>query len=79
MKEITIEQLHQETDHWVKEAADNGGIVITEHGKPVAALWHHGPVKREKWLQKRLAALEQMPFISVDSGEVISEDREDRT
>src|SRR5437762_275201 len=76
MKQITIEQLHQETERWVKEAADNGGIVVTKDGVPLATLGQFASEKRKQWAQERLAALEKMPFIPVDSADLISEDRD---
>jgi antitoxin (DNA-binding transcriptional repressor) of toxin-antitoxin stability system len=76
MKEVTVEELHRETDRWVKEATSNGGIVITDHGSPVADLVQHGLLKRPRWLQERLAARDQLPFMAADSAVYISEDRE---
>jgi antitoxin (DNA-binding transcriptional repressor) of toxin-antitoxin stability system len=75
MKQITIEQLHQETEHWVRQAATNGGIMVTDHGQPVAALTQPVSAPRAQWLQQRLAALKSMPALAVDSADVISEDR----
>lgn len=76
VKAITIEELHRETERWVKEATDNGGIVITAHGSPVAELVQHGPVKRPRWLQEQLAANERLPRIATDSATYVSDDRE---
>ena len=38
MKQITIQQLHDETERWVAEAAENGGVVVTRNGSAVAAI-----------------------------------------
>ena len=76
MKEITVEQLHEDTERWVKEAAGNGALLITAEGRLVALLSQFGPVNREKWLRERLAELERLPFNPVDSSAYVSEDRE---
>ena len=76
VKEITIQELHENTERWVKEAAENGGIVVTQHGKPAVILMRAANPSRAKWAEERLAAIKQMPFIPVDSGVYISEDRD---
>jgi len=76
VKAITIEELHRETERWVKEAVVNGGIVVTEHGTPVASIVQHGPAKRPAWLQERLADMERLPSIPTDSSVCVSEDRD---
>jgi antitoxin (DNA-binding transcriptional repressor) of toxin-antitoxin stability system len=75
VKQITLQQLHEETARWVKEAASNGGIVVTVDGKPVATLTQFTSEKRAVWTKERLEAIRKQPFISVDSGDLISQDR----
>ncbi len=38
MKTISIHELHEETDLWVREAARYGEILVTDSGKSVAKL-----------------------------------------
>ena len=76
VKQITIQQLHEETERWVEEAADNGGILITENGKPVATISQVLTTRRGKPLPDRTEEIKRMPFIPVDSGVYISEDRD---
>jgi antitoxin (DNA-binding transcriptional repressor) of toxin-antitoxin stability system len=76
VKAITIEELHRETERWVKEAAVNGGIVVTEGGTPVASIVQPEAMKRPAWLQERLADIERLPFVPTDSSVYVSEDRD---
>lgn len=38
MKTISIRELHEETDQWVRQAAQFGEILVTDSGKSVAKL-----------------------------------------
>ena len=76
MKEITVQQLHEETERWVKQAADNGGILITEEGKPVAKLETVAVAKKGKPLPDREEKIRRRPYNPVDSAAYISEDRD---
>lgn len=76
MKQITLQQLHEETARWVKEAAGNGGIVVTVDGKPAVALTQFPAAHQGKPLPNRWEKIRQTPFISVDSGDLISQDRD---
>lgn len=38
MKTISIRELHARTGHWVRYAAGNGGVTVTDNGTPVATL-----------------------------------------
>ena len=78
MKRITIQELHEDTDRWVNEAATNGDVIITRDGTSVATLSQFGPAKKETWMRDRLAKISELPFIPIDSAAYISEDR-DRT
>ena len=56
-------------------SAATDGVVVTDHGQPVATLSQPEPVKRAQWLQERLGALKMQPIVAVDSAELISDDR----
>lgn len=38
MKAISIRELHARTGHWVRHAAANGGLTVTDNGTPIATL-----------------------------------------
>ena len=76
VKQITIQQLHEETERWVEEAADNGGILITENGKPVATISQLGPVRQGKPLPNREAEIQKRTRLFVGSEVYISEMRD---
>ena len=82
-KTISIHELHEETDQWVRQAAEYGEILVTDSGKSVAKLvpldvspkrpsfknWQPSP---------EFAAIMHRPVGGTDSTQIISEDR-DRT
>ncbi len=83
MKTISIHELHEETDQWVRQAAHYGEILVTDSGKTVAKLvpldesaktmsfkdWQPSP---------EYAAIMYRPVGGTESTQIISEDR-DRT
>jgi antitoxin (DNA-binding transcriptional repressor) of toxin-antitoxin stability system len=38
MKTISIRELHERTDAWIRKAVEIGTITVTEHGKPLVRL-----------------------------------------
>jgi len=76
VKQITIQQLHEETERWVEEAAENGGVVVAENGKPVATIFQFGPVQHGKPLPNREAEIQKRTRLSVGSEVYISEMRD---
>jgi antitoxin (DNA-binding transcriptional repressor) of toxin-antitoxin stability system len=76
MKQITIEELHRDTERWVKEAAENGGIFITQEGAPVARLETVAPAQHGKPLPDREEQIRRLPYNPIDSATYISEDRD---
>lgn len=76
MKQITIEELHRDTERWVKEAADNGGILVTQEGAPVARLDTVPSTKQGKPLPDREDQIQRLPYNPIDSATYISEDRD---
>ena len=83
MKTISIHELHEETDQWVRQAARYGEILVTDSGKTVAKLvpldespktasfknWQPSPA---------FCAIMHQPVGGAESTQIISEDR-DRT
>ena len=90
MKTITIRELHLQTGRWVRHAAAYGPVVVTDRGRPVAALqataagqgaargaaptFDGGATRR---LPDRESAILKRPRIPVDSGIQVEEDRDD--
>lgn len=82
--EIPIRELHARTGHFVRKAAENMRVVITDNGKPIAQIQ---PISadaerqpnRPKWKDRVLlpgyAALMNKP-VKGDSTAHISEDRD---
>ena len=83
MKTISIHELHEDTDQWVRQAAQYGEILVTDSGKTVAKLvplaQAPGTASFKDW-QPSLdyAAIMHRPVGGTESTQIISEDR-DRT
>lgn len=76
MKQISIQELHQDTDQWVRLAASREQIIITEGGQPIAALTPLKPSKSPKRLPDREAKINRRSRIEVDSADYIFEREE---
>lgn len=83
--EIPIRELHARTGHFVRKAASNMRVIITDNGKPIAQIQHlNAPAddqpKRPKWKDRVLlpeyAAIMNKPVGGTDSTQIISEDRD---
>lgn len=82
--EIPIRELHARTGHFVRKAAADMRVVITDNGKPIAQLQPlstpaTGHTKRPRWKDRVLlpgyAAIMNKP-VPGDSTAAISEDRD---
>jgi antitoxin (DNA-binding transcriptional repressor) of toxin-antitoxin stability system len=76
VKQITIQQLHDETERWVEEAAANGGVVVTRNGSPVAAISQVASTTAGRPLPDREARIAQRTALAVDSAVYLAEMRE---
>jgi len=76
MKAISIRELHERTGRWVRQAGQRGRIVITERGRPVAALAPLDPVSAGKPLPDREKRIQARSRIDIDSRTSISEMRD---
>jgi len=83
--QIPIRELHARTGHFVRKAAGNMRVIITDNGKPIAQLQPlgvdtDGNPKRQKWKDRVLlpgyAAIMNTPVGGTDSTQIISEDRD---
>ncbi len=80
MKTISIRELHEKTGEWVRLAEAHEQIIITERGKPVAALAPY----RTRARANRFSGRKLLPAYKklsgklsggTDSGTILSEDR----
>jgi prevent-host-death family protein len=76
MTKIGIRELHLETGQWVRRAANNEPVVITDRGIPVATLIPFDRLARGKSLPNRWQQIKKMRRIPVDSAVCISEMRD---
>ena len=76
MKEISIQQLQQDTSQWVKMAAGHERIIITDGGKPIAALTGFETTRTPGHLPDREDRISQRSVLNVDSANYISEMRD---
>jgi PHD/YefM family antitoxin component YafN of YafNO toxin-antitoxin module len=78
MKTVSIEELHDQTDRVINQAAQDT-LVVTRNGRPQAIL---KPYPDEASLKQYWAERERMlvglPRVSTDSTEYISQDRDGR-
>ena len=78
MKRISIRELHIDTGRWVRDAAESGPLIITERGRPIAALQPYAPRQTGRPLPDRERAIRSRGRIAVDSGALLSQDRSGR-
>ena len=81
MKTISIRELHEKTGEWVRLAEAHEQIIITQRGRPVAALTPcRLPVKANRFKARKL--LPEYQKLSgklsggTDSGAIVSADRD---
>lgn len=67
MKTISIRELHGNTGGWVRYAATNGPVVVTDRGRRVAALQAFKASLLGKPLPDREAKIRKRSRIRVDS------------
>ena len=78
MKTISIEELHEQTEQVISQAARDT-IVVTRNGRPQVILKPYpdeAGLKRH-W-EEREGLLAQLPQLNVDSTDYISQDRDGR-
>jgi antitoxin (DNA-binding transcriptional repressor) of toxin-antitoxin stability system len=78
MKTISIRELHLDTGRWVRHAASQGGVVVTDRGRRVAALQPFDASVTRRPLPNREAAIRKRSKIPVDSVVYQSDLRQDR-
>jgi antitoxin (DNA-binding transcriptional repressor) of toxin-antitoxin stability system len=76
MDKISIQELHEDTERWVRMAANNQQIVVTDGAQPIATLVPFYPASSGKPLPDREDEIRKMSRIEVDSAVYISEMRD---
>lgn len=76
MKEISIEELKRDAGQWLRLAATNEPVIITDGGKPVATLTGLEPPRHSKRLPDREDKIKHRSQINVDSADYLSEMRD---
>jgi antitoxin (DNA-binding transcriptional repressor) of toxin-antitoxin stability system len=78
MKTISIRELHLRTGRWVRQAASQGPIVVTDRGRRVATLHPFDASAPPRSLPNREETIRKRSKIPIDSVSYQSEMREDR-
>jgi len=83
MASISIRELHRRTGAWVRKAAEQGSIIVTERGRPIVrleAVPDAGPKNPFLFrkLLPRYARLKGKLGRGTDSTTLVSEDRDAR-
>jgi antitoxin (DNA-binding transcriptional repressor) of toxin-antitoxin stability system len=73
MYRISLRELREDTEHWVRFAASNEQIIITDGEQPVATLVPFYPAMVGKPLPDREAEIGRLSRIEVDSAVYIEE------
>ena len=78
MEHIGIRDLHLKTGEWVRRAALGEGVVITDHGRPLASLI---PVRPDDLStpfsgRRTLPEFDALPVVPGESARHVSEDRD---
>lgn len=83
MTTISIKELHGRTGHWLRRVGEEGELIVTDRGRPIARLLPAlEPAKTNPFLRRRLmpgvARLLERPIGGPSSSEIISEGRDGR-
>ena len=78
MKTISIRELHLKTGRWVRHAASQGPLVVTDRGRKVAALQPFDASVTGQPLPNREVTIRKRSKVPVDSAVYLSEVREGR-
>jgi antitoxin (DNA-binding transcriptional repressor) of toxin-antitoxin stability system len=75
MKAISIRDLHLETGRWIRRAGQANRGIVTDRGRPVAALVPLDAASTRKLLPDREAEIRRLQRLTVDSAAYVSEGR----
>jgi len=74
MKTVSIRQLHERTGRYVREAREHA-VVVTDHGRRVAVIKSFSEAELPG-VPFPVRSAAELPSVSVDSTDVVSEDRD---
>lgn len=78
MKTVSIEELHDQTDRVISQAARDT-LVVTRNGRPQAILKPYpDEASLKQYWAERERILARVPEMTVDTSEYISQDRDGR-
>jgi len=75
MKAISIREMRSELGHLDRLMDEEGEVIVTKHGKPVARLL---PLKGSRMMPDHAPLRAQMPVLKTPSARLIREDRDGR-
>lgn len=77
---VSIRELHESTGDWVRRAARERSVVVTDRGRPVAVLRHYSAMELGgPALPNREKEIGRLPFLGdVDSATGVSAERDAR-
>ena len=77
MVRISIRELHNKTGKWIRSAAQEQKIVVTERGHPIATIGPFSSYEMATPFSKRreVSAFKNLPKVHGDSSRFISDDR----
>ncbi len=83
MTTISIKELHGRTGHWLRRVSEEGEVIVTERGHPIARLLPAIETpKTNPFLRRRLmpgvARLIERPLGGPSSTEIVSDGRDGR-
>lgn len=78
MKRITIRELHMRTGKWIREAAREDEIIVTDRGDPIAVVRPYSALDSARsFAQRRESdAFRKLPKTDSDTSRYLSEDRD---
>jgi antitoxin (DNA-binding transcriptional repressor) of toxin-antitoxin stability system len=85
MKRVTLRELHENTGTLIREAVRLGGLVVTDHGTPIARIEPTSRPTIDKPFKRRRILPAYQEFLDAralqggtDSTQIIEEDRDSR-
>jgi antitoxin (DNA-binding transcriptional repressor) of toxin-antitoxin stability system len=74
MKTVSLRMLHEQTGLWMRRAASQP-FMVTDRGRPIAEVHPFSPHQNRKPLPDRSRLIARIPDISVDSTDLVGEER----
>jgi prevent-host-death family protein len=75
MKAISIREMRSELGHLDRLMDEEGEVIVTKHGKPIARLL---PLKGARTMPSHAPLRAQMPILKTPSSRLLRKDRDER-